>query len=113
MRKTDTLGKTERLKSLVRIENLFNTGRSFMCFPFVVYYTVGGEYNNDHSQMLVTVSKHLFKHAVDRNRIKRLTREAYRLRRHSLDINGVIYSIAFVYKSRKIESFDTVSQAMD
>ena len=84
-----------------------------MSFPFVVYYTVGGEFDNDNSQMLVTVSKHLFKHAVDRNRIKRLTREAYRLRRHRLDAGGVVFSIAFVYKSRKIESFETVSQAMD
>lgn len=84
-----------------------------MSFPFVVYYTVDGNYDHTNSQMLVSVSKHLFKHAVDRNRIKRLTREAYRLRRHRLNVNGVIFSIAFVYKSRKIESFDTVSQAME
>ncbi|MBR6177767.1 MAG: ribonuclease P protein component [Bacteroidales bacterium] len=113
MHKTDTLGKTDRLKSLIRIENLFNTGRSFMSFPFVVYYTVGCKFDNGNCQMMVSVSKHLFKHAVDRNRIKRLTREAYRLRRHRLDAGGVIFSIALVYKSRKIESFETVSQAME
>lgn len=84
-----------------------------MSFPFVVYYTVGGKFDNDNSQMMVSVSKHLFKHAVDRNRIKRLTREAYRLRRHRLEVDGVIFSIAFVYKSRKIESFETVSQTME
>jgi ribonuclease P protein component len=35
-------------------------------------------------QMLVSVSKRHFKHAVDRNRVKRQVREAYRRHKHLL-----------------------------
>ncbi|MBO4244713.1 MAG: ribonuclease P protein component [Bacteroidales bacterium] len=114
MQKTNTLGKTERLKSFVRIDKLFNTGRSFMTFPFIVYYTIGGEADTDCDQMMVTVSKHYFKHAVDRNHIKRLTREAYRVRKSQLqNLTDKHFSIAFVYKCRHISTFDAISAAMD
>lgn len=85
-----------------------------MAFPFIVYYTLEDAENYPKSQMMVSVSKHYFKHAVDRNRMKRLTREAFRLRKPTL--NNAIqkpYSVAFVYKSRQLENFEVVSNAMD
>ncbi|MBP5503169.1 MAG: ribonuclease P protein component [Bacteroidales bacterium] len=114
MHKTNTLGRTERLKSFVRIDKLFNSGRSFMTFPFIVYYSIGGDADTDNDQMMVTVSKHYFKHAVDRNHIKRLTREAYRLRKSQLqNITDKHFSIAFVYKCRHISTFAAICAAMD
>lgn len=114
MHKTYTLGKAERLKSVVRIENLFKSGKSFVAFPFIVYYTVDSDFDKEGSQMMVSVSKRLFKHAVDRNRLKRLTREAFRLRRQRFnDLFPAHYSVAFVYKGRQMTSFEVVSQAMD
>lgn len=114
MHKTYTLGKAERLKSVVRIENLFKSGKSFVAFPFIVYYTVDSDFDKDGSQMMVSVGKRLFKHAVDRNRLKRLTREAFRLRRQRFDdLFSAHYSVAFVYKGRQMTSFEVVSQAMD
>jgi ribonuclease P protein component len=80
-----TLGATERLKSRKTIERLFRDGRHFMLFPFKVYYlfSAAGEAAPPLQAGFAAGSRH-FKKAVDRNRIKRLTKEAYRLQRGDL-----------------------------
>ncbi len=77
-----TLEKRERMVSRKLIETLFGGGSSMSmaAFPLrAVYmrkaYTEAGEAP---VQVLVSVSKKRFKHAVDRNRVKRQIREAYR-----------------------------------
>ncbi|MCU0449958.1 MAG: ribonuclease P protein component [Bernardetiaceae bacterium] len=71
----------ERLKSDKIIQELFKKGSSVFLYPFKIYYLpiapqpVGFFW----PKVLVSVSKRQFKRAVDRNRIKRLVREAYRL----------------------------------
>ena len=80
--KEHTLGKTERLKSRKTIEQLFREGKSYAYAPFRVYYLF-----NDTAVSLqfgAGVSTKNFKKAVDRNRIKRLTREAWRLQKMPL-----------------------------
>lgn len=75
-----TLGKQERLKSRKALELLFREGKSFTVFPYrVLYRQVPGEL-----QFGTGVSTRHFKRAVDRNRIKRQTREGYRIRKHLL-----------------------------
>ena len=72
--------KSERLCSRKAIEALFASGnRSFTAFPLRVVYRPAGE-----TQLLISVSKRHFKHAVDRNRAKRQIREAWRLNRDIL-----------------------------
>lgn len=81
-----TLGKTERLKSRKAIDLLFKTGKSFSVFPFRVVYGKQAldEKHLFNLQCAFSVSKRYFKKAVDRNRIKRLMREAYRLQKNEL-----------------------------
>ncbi|MCU0334472.1 MAG: ribonuclease P protein component, partial [Chitinophagaceae bacterium] len=85
-----TLGKAEKLKSRKLIDQLFAQGRSFTAFPVkVVYLAAPAPPTPDHQhltpvQVGVTASTRHFKHATDRNRIKRLLREAYRLQKHEL-----------------------------
>ncbi|MES1226963.1 MAG: ribonuclease P protein component, partial [Bacteroidota bacterium] len=82
MAKQFTLGKKERLKSRKSIEQLFNEGKSFAVSPCRVFYMIL-PFNATSTSFIVQfgagVSTKNFKKAVDRNRIKRLVREAYRL----------------------------------
>ena len=86
MAKQFTLGKTERLKSRKQIEELFSEGKSFAVFPYKVFYhTVNCQPSTvNYLQFGVGVSTRNFKKAVDRNRVKRLTREAWRLQKNEL-----------------------------
>ncbi len=76
-----TLGKKERLKSRKAIEQLFREGRRFTISPFRIFYLTRAETG---LQFGTGVGTRNFKKAVDRNRIKRLSREAWRLQKSSL-----------------------------
>ncbi len=79
-----TLGKTERLKSRKDIERVFKEGKSFSNFPFRVVYLQAPAQETSSLQAGFSVSTRYFKKAVDRNRVKRLMREAYRLQKNKL-----------------------------
>lgn len=81
MGKQFTLGKNERLKSRKTIEQLFDGGHRFSHTPFRVFYILN---DKPGLQFGVGVSSRNFKKAVDRNRVKRLTKEAYRLQKNGL-----------------------------
>jgi ribonuclease P protein component len=78
-----TFKKEEKLKSRKTIEQLFREGKSFSNFPFRVLWKFGGN-STAPLQSGFAVSSKNFKKAVDRNRIKRLMREAYRLQKNDL-----------------------------
>lgn len=74
------LSKSERLCSRTLIERLYAEGHRLMAFPYSVHWQLQ-PLENIPCQVLIITSKRKFKHAVDRNRVKRLTRECYRLRK--------------------------------
>lgn len=75
------LDKTERLKSRKEIQMLFEKGRGFNLPPLRIVYHFSEEKG---AKAGFSVSKRNFKRAVDRNRIKRLLRESYRLQKSDL-----------------------------
>lgn len=80
-----TFQRGERLKSRKVIEQLFKGGQSFANFPLRIVWTIMDEPKSEFpAQFALSVSKKKFKRAVDRNRIRRLVREAYRLNKHIL-----------------------------
>ena len=75
------LKKRERMVSLKLIDTLFGGGcsQSMAAFPLrAVYIKKERAQGEAPVQILVSVPKKRFKHAVDRNRVKRQVREAFR-----------------------------------
>lgn len=71
--------RNERLKSRKVIAGLFKNGRSFVAYPLRVVWTASHAGEQGCATIAISVSKRMFKTAVQRNRIKRQIREAYRL----------------------------------
>lgn len=72
--------KKERICSKLTIERVLDKRQKIFVYPYKCFYdfTPASE-EADVNRILISVPKRSFKHAVDRNRLKRLTREAYRL----------------------------------
>jgi ribonuclease P protein component len=109
-------GRKEKLKSRKQIEELFLNGRNFSVFPLrVTYQFIPSE--DTIAQVGVTAGKRYFKKAVDRNRIKRLLREAYRLQKNdlieALGQKGQKGFLFFMYTDKTITSFEVVKEAMN
>ncbi len=110
---TFSLSRQEILRSRKAIESLFKTGRSVKAYPILLVWQ-----DSTHTEIALeaafSVSKKRFKRAVDRNRIKRLMREAYRLNKHVLKEqissrqSGL--QIMFIYTGKDIPSFTEVEK---
>ena len=107
--------KAERLKSRKQIEALFAGGKSVSVFPVrAVYELLPAE--EPGLKVGVSASKRYFKKAVDRNRIKRLLRETYRLQKEELVLQvkeaGLSGAVFFLYTDKTLPSFDVTKTAM-
>lgn len=75
-----SFGKHEKLCSKKDIQTVFDKGEKFVSYPFFFAFYVSSDSSAlPPVRVMVSVSKKKFKKAVQRNRIKRLCREAYRL----------------------------------
>jgi ribonuclease P protein component len=82
--KTFTYSGPEKLKSRKLLNQVFAEGKSVHAFPLKVTYALKEIDAKSVAQIGVGVSSRHFKKAVDRNRVKRLLRESYRLQKFSL-----------------------------
>lgn len=114
-----TFKKGERLKSRHEIDRLFaGKSQSFNQYPLRL---VWGDMENKRSdfpiQLAISVPKRRFRKAVDRNRIRRLVRESYRLKKSDLynqlpsEKPQMAWMIIFVGKKK--EDFLTIDKTMD
>ena len=100
-----TFRKQERIVSHQLIETLFEKGDSqtLAAYPLrAVFLQTERQQGHAPIQILISVPKKRFKHAVDRNRVKRQVREAYR--HHKQLISDIIPDdkellIAFIWLS--------------
>lgn len=112
---TQGLNKKEKLKRRKSIESLFRSGNTFSSPPFrLLYRRVEGLAVP--VQMTVAIPRRSIRRAVDRNLLKRRTREAYRLQKHQLlekvAHKNDCYEILFLYQSDEIADFKTIRSAV-
>lgn len=113
----NTFPKKERLVGVKRIEHLHTQGKAFIAYPFrVVFLLVEDESETVPVRAMVSVSKKKFKKAVDRNRVKRLMREAYRLNKSELiefvEKKELNLHLAFQYIANEIMPFAEINPRM-
>lgn len=105
--------KKEKLKSKKLIEHLFANGQSIVMHPLRLVYITTEFDDSFKIKAGVSVSKRHFKKAVDRNRIKRLMREAYRLQKAScIDNISGSYAFMILYIGKDGTDFETISKKM-
>ncbi len=84
-------------------------------FPVKVLYDFT-ENKPEPLQAGVTVSSRKFKKAVERNRVKRILREAYRLQKlqleHSLKEQNLCLALFFIYTGKELPVFAEVYEKM-
>ncbi len=95
------------------MDRLFGEGKSFFEFPFRVVALQAGESEifpkGYPCQVMISVSKRNFKKAVERNRIKRLVREAYRRQKSPLldhlQKQNTNLALALIYTGKKMPGY--------
>ncbi|SIT94912.1 ribonuclease P protein component [Pontibacter indicus] len=109
-----TFSKEERLCSKRLISLLFSKGSSFNLYPLRFVYHTPDESTDASTQLVISVSKRHFKRAVDRNRLKRQIREAYRLNKHFLTQHQgkAPRLLAIIYIGKEKKSFDTIQKKL-
>ena len=111
-----TYDATEKLKSRKVLQALFATGKSFQVFPLKIFYMPVTEQAVTGIRAGVGVSARNFRKAVDRNRIKRLLREVYRLHKGDLQISlqekNRQVAVFFLYLGKELPEYALLEEKM-
>ena len=105
----NTFPKSEKLCGQLRIAALYKEGKRFTAFPMRVTFRHLPD-SDEAPKVLIWAPKSLFKHAVDRNRLRRLMREAYRLNQSLLGEKKVL--LAFNYIDKEEQPFPVIEKAV-
>ncbi len=111
-----TFCKDERLKREQHIETLFRTGKAFSVFPLrIIWLPVARGSERYPARAGFVAPKKKFKHAVSRNRLKRLMREAWRLQK-SIFYNHILpdcqLHLFFIYTDNKEADYKVIYSAV-
>jgi ribonuclease P protein component len=106
---THTFPKSERLSSRLVIDEIFSKGKELKKFPFLLKYIYTKKKEANPTQIVVSVPKRKAKHAVDRNRLRRQIKEAYRLNKTEFQTyfekSGTSVVLFLIYTGKEKEEY--------
>lgn len=112
----NTFPKAEHLYGKTTVDELYATGKAFVCYPLRVVFRPAEKRDGIPARCLVNAPKRRFKHAVDRNRIKRQLREAYRTNKAILfaPLSGKEYQLhlSINYVGDKMQTSSHIARKM-
>lgn len=110
--------KAERLRGGAT-DALFREGKGGFSFPYRFVWRCRPMTERDEAQVsvLVVVPKRNIKRAVGRNLLKRRTREAYRLSKHSLveaaKEKGLRVELGLIYSTKEVLDYKVMSRGVE
>jgi len=109
-----TFKKQERLKKSKLIDQLFADGKSLTAFPIKLIYLEIDHDSRYKIQAGVSASKRNFKRAVDRIKLKRLLREAYRKNKYLIYTSEHTkkHIFMFIYLGKREVDYITIEEKM-
>lgn len=82
-------------------------------YPIRAVWRINPHRKNNNAQFLISVPKKKLRHAVDRVKMRRRIREAYRLNRHNLLIpEHTAIDIAFIYQNNTLTDYAGIEHSM-
>ena len=117
------LNKSDKLCSPTAIDQLFSRGAdtiqegkifTAMAYPLrALWRTEHGRMTGSTVQFLISIPKKRLRHAVDRVKMRRRVREAYRLNRHNyLEQLNAPVDLAFIYVANDVKDYKYIENAV-
>jgi len=113
----NTLGAGARLKREKDLETLFRTGKAFSAFPLKAIWLLTTPRAGEEAMPVkaaFSAPKKRFRKAVQRNRVKRLMREAWRLQKKVLEAavpEAQQFHVFLIFTGPELPDFGTVHAA--
>lgn len=110
--------KEERLCSKKSLDLLFKKGSSFLLYPYRATFVFDAQPHQFPVQIVINVAKKRYKHAHERNLIKRRIREAYRLQKgaflyEQLGVKEELLLLSLQYVGKEIYPYAFLEKRMD
>lgn len=112
-----TFKKKERLSSKILIDEVFEKGKKFKSYPFIVTYLELDKIENTANspvRIVITVPKRKVKFANKRNRVRRQIKEAYRLNKpdfySQLDAKNKNLALFLIYIGKEKEEYSFIDK---
>lgn len=108
--KTHNLPKTERVHLKTEIDALFKSSIPINQYPFRLLITLENNTSQSIYKAMFIAPRRKLHLAVNRNKVKRKMKEAYRLHKHLLPTPNKTVLLAFIYQQNDAISFAETEQ---
>ena len=114
--KTFSLHPMEKLKHRKIIESLFQNGKAIFVFPFKIVFNTTAHNGLFPLKFMVSVPKRNFKKAVDRNLLRRRTKESFRIQKHHLTDflieKKFTCDLIFIYQGKEKLTYEEINSSI-